>query len=253
MPRPAKPAVPPPPLRSNPESFSARMEASLLFWEIFATYLDELGQFAEAQASAALAAAAGGDLPPLTGQAGRFLRVKTDGGGVEFKKAMALADSADGSDLALTSAGRTFLAAETAAAQRSAMGAAALASPAFTGTPTAPTQAADNNSTRLATTAFVQAVVLAAIEAARFGIGQSWQTPTRSTNVSYQNSTGRTITVAITLGDTEKQVEVSADNATWVVVGKTGNGLGLWNTITFPVPPGHYYRTNHFNIWREFA
>ncbi|WP_444668418.1 hypothetical protein [Cereibacter changlensis] len=249
MPRPAKPAVPPPPLRSNPESFSARMEASLLFWEIFASYLDELGQFAEAQASAALAAAAGGDLPPLTGQAGRFLRVKTDGSGVEFRKALALADSADGSDLALTSAGRALLAAETAAAQRSAMGAAPLASPAFTGTPTAPTQAVDNNSTRLATTAFVQA----AVEAARFGIGQSWQAPTRSTNVSYQNSTGRTITVAITLGDTEKQVEVSADNATWVVVGKTGASITPWNTVTFPVPPGHYYRTNHFNIWREFA
>jgi len=33
------------------------------------------------------------------------------------------------------------------------------ASPAFTGNPTAPTQAAGNNSTRLATTAFVQTAV----------------------------------------------------------------------------------------------
>lgn len=38
---------------------------------------------------------------------------------------------------------------------------APLASPAFTGTPTAPTQAAGNNSTRLATTAFVAAAVAA--------------------------------------------------------------------------------------------
>ena len=36
---------------------------------------------------------------------------------------------------------------------------AALASPAFTGTPTAPTQAPGNNTTRLATTAFVQAAI----------------------------------------------------------------------------------------------
>ena len=41
------------------------------------------------------------------------------------------------------------------AAFRSAINAAPLASPAFTGNPTAPTQAAGNNSTRLATTAFV--------------------------------------------------------------------------------------------------
>jgi len=39
---------------------------------------------------------------------------------------------------------------------RTSIGAAALASPAFTGTPTAPTQGAGNNTTRLATTAFVQ-------------------------------------------------------------------------------------------------
>lgn len=41
------------------------------------------------------------------------------------------------------------------AAWRTALGAAPLASPAFTGNPTAPTQSAGNNSTRIATTAFV--------------------------------------------------------------------------------------------------
>lgn len=43
-----------------------------------------------------------------------------------------------------------------AAAWRTALGAAPLASPAFTGNPTAPTQSAGNNSTRIATTAYVQ-------------------------------------------------------------------------------------------------
>ncbi|MGH8908859.1 MAG: hypothetical protein ACRD0K_20790 [Egibacteraceae bacterium] len=42
---------------------------------------------------------------------------------------------------------------------------APLASPALTGNPTAPTQTAGNNSTRLATTAFIQAAVAAAIAA----------------------------------------------------------------------------------------
>lgn len=45
-------------------------------------------------------------------------------------------------------------------------GAAPLASPALTGTPTAPTPATANNSTQLATTAYVQAVVSALIDAA---------------------------------------------------------------------------------------
>ena len=45
-------------------------------------------------------------------------------------------------------------------------GKAPLASPSFTGTPTAPTQAAGNNSTRLATTAFVSAALSALVDAA---------------------------------------------------------------------------------------
>lgn len=43
---------------------------------------------------------------------------------------------------------------------------APLASPAFTGTPTAPTQAAGNNTTRIATTAFVSAAIAALIDGA---------------------------------------------------------------------------------------
>jgi hypothetical protein len=45
------------------------------------------------------------------------------------------------------------------------IGAAALASPALTGSPTAPTQTAGDNSTKVATTAFVAAAVAAAISA----------------------------------------------------------------------------------------
>lgn len=50
-----------------------------------------------------------------------------------------------------------FASATTASAARTAIGAAALASPTFTGTPAAPTAAADTNTTQLATTAFVLA------------------------------------------------------------------------------------------------
>ncbi|MGD9766594.1 MAG: beta strand repeat-containing protein [Pseudolabrys sp.] len=59
----------------------------------------------------------------------------------------------------LTSAARLLLAATDAVGQRAVMGAAPLASPALTGTPTAPTAAAGTNTTQLATTAYVQNAV----------------------------------------------------------------------------------------------
>lgn len=53
----------------------------------------------------------------------------------------------------------TLSTAVTSAITSAVAGLAPLASPAFTGTPTAPTQSAGNNTTRLATTAFVTAAV----------------------------------------------------------------------------------------------
>jgi hypothetical protein len=61
--------------------------------------------------------------------------------------------------LTTTSFGRGLLALADAAAGLTAFGAAPLASPAFTGTPTAPTQSLADNSTKLATTAMVQAAL----------------------------------------------------------------------------------------------
>ncbi len=63
----------------------------------------------------------------------------------------------------LTAFARTLLAAADAAAARTTLAAAPLASPAFTGTPTAPTPATATDSTQVATTAFVKAVVAALV------------------------------------------------------------------------------------------
>lgn len=128
MPKPAMPTVPPPPLRSNPDTFSARLEASLLFWEIFAAYLDAVGDFTGGEAdratAAALAAGAADGLD-LTGQAGRFLAVNASETGQEFRKALALTEGSNNAEVNLTSLGRTLLSLANDAAGRTALGAQA--------------------------------------------------------------------------------------------------------------------------------
>jgi hypothetical protein len=138
MTQPTKPTVPDAPLRSQPSTFSARIENSLVFWPTFATYLDEIGTYTQEQAAAALAAATAGDLPPITGQALNYIRVNAGETGVEFLTPVQV----------LTAIG--------AASTASVALKAPLASPALTGNPTSTTQTAGNNSTRIATTAFVE-------------------------------------------------------------------------------------------------
>lgn len=128
MAKPAKPIVPPPPLRSNPETFSARMEASLLFWKTFADYLDALGDHAEAQADAALAAA-------LAAGAGTGLALKGNGGKVMAVNAGATALeflTASGAGKAIlanaSAAGLALASGADAAAQRATLGLGAVTS-----------------------------------------------------------------------------------------------------------------------------
>lgn len=80
-------------------------------------------------------------------------------------------------------------------------GKAPLASPALTGTPTAPTAPAGNNTTRIATTAFVQAAIGSMPPG--LGDGQTWQdvTASRAWATTYTNTTGRPIMVSITARD----------------------------------------------------
>jgi hypothetical protein len=59
--------------------FSQTADTFAAFQAPFADYLDALAEFVDDRADEALAAALAGDLPPLTGQAGRFLRVNAAG------------------------------------------------------------------------------------------------------------------------------------------------------------------------------
>jgi hypothetical protein len=83
--KPTKPTVPPAPSRSNPGvDFSNKADVFAAFQAPFADYMDEIADFVDEMADDALAAATGGDLPPLTGQAGKVLAVKGDESGAEF-------------------------------------------------------------------------------------------------------------------------------------------------------------------------
>jgi hypothetical protein len=83
--KPTKPTVPPAPSRSNPGvDFSNKADVFAAFQSPFADYMDEIADFVDKMADDALAAATGGDLPPLTGQAGKVLAVKGDESGAEF-------------------------------------------------------------------------------------------------------------------------------------------------------------------------
>lgn len=99
--------------------------------------------------------------------------VAITGGNISGIVDLAIADGGTGAstaDAALnnlggTTAGKALFKAADVAAQMTALGAAPLDSPAFTGNPTAPTQSIGNDSTRIATTAFVHDEVPALLNA----------------------------------------------------------------------------------------
>ncbi len=80
------------------------------------------------------------------------------------------------------------------------------------------------------------------------GNSQTWQSPSRSANTQYQNTTGRTIMVSIDLrhGD----VEVSSNGSSFIRLFVNSQER---SNVSFVVPNGHYYRLVGGTIsnWRE--
>jgi len=165
---------------------------------------------------------------------------------------------------------------------------APLASPALTGTPTAPTAAGGTNTTQLATAAFVQqetpeltqlevenpastvfgqvsgerlsqaGVVIFAANEQQIGVGQTWQDvgASRSVNTVYQNTTGRPIFMHVWAGATSSDtlLQASSDNSTWVTVGTPFNDGGTRRSAMYAlIPPDHYYRQLNGSLsgWSE--
>jgi len=161
---------------------------------------------------------------------------------------------------------------------------APLASPALTGTPTAPTAAGGTNTTQLATAAFVQqetpeltqlevenpastvfgqvsgerlsqaGVVSFTAQEQQIGVGQTWQLVTRSVNVWYQNTTGKPIGV-FGRGSISSPVvwDVGPSTTDFIVIdmsdGDSGDSADYGWII---VPVDHYYRnTATWNSARE--
>lgn len=72
------------------------------------------------------------------------------------------------------------------------------------------------------------------------GYSQTWQAVSRTSGVSYQNTTGKPIQVSIGANNTAVTFQVSTDNSSWVTLGTTGTNVP---SIFFAViPNGHYYR-----------
>lgn len=243
--KPTKPTVPAPPLRSNPDTFSARMEASLLFWQTFAQYLDDVGDYSAAQASAALAAAlaAGAGIGlDLTGNGGKVLAVNAGASELEFlptsdhgKQVLALA----------TGAGLALVSDEDAAAQRETLGLgdlATLSAADFYKGDAAWAAGVDPGQATISP-AQLLAAYIAHRNASALGWGQTWQdvSASRAAIVVYQNTSPRPIYAHVATGSNNRRFEISADNVTWHDVGGYLNGYVIDGAI---VPVGYYYRVN---------
>ena len=114
-----------------------------------------------------------------------------------------------------------------------------LASPALTGTPTAPTAAVATDSTQIATTEFVKDAGL--------GWNQTWQnvTGSRSVGTEYTNSTGKPIAVSVwgnVANSNRLELQVNDGGgfvtASYAVTGAVNNTA----TVSAIVPAGHTYR-----------
>ncbi len=108
-------------------------------------------------------------------------------------------------------------------------GAAALASPALTGNPTAPTQSAGNNSTRLATTAYVDAAVIA-MAGAPFDIGLYIEgVMTNGENV-LRYVFNRAMTLPVSLTGSHASANTASTGTVSFTLKNNGSSIG---TITF--------------------
>lgn len=101
----------------------------------------------------------------------------------------------------------------------------------------------------LTTRGVIDTEIAAQVAASAIGIGQTWQdvTGSRVENTSYQNLTGKPITVALEISSSAGdagEFQVSTDDTTWVTVHSFDNDASDKDNSTTIIPPSHYYRQN---------
>ena len=88
--------------------------------------------------------------------------------------------------------------------------------------------------------------VTTVVNNASLGVGQTWQSVTRTAGVDYQNTTGKPIMVSARVGSsaTGATAYVGVTTGSYVSIGRIAdtNTPTENDTITFIVPPNHYYR-----------
>ena len=109
---------------------------------------------------------------------------------------------------------------------------------------------AGGSATRGATQQSIKAYVDAGT-ATQIGVGQTWQTVSRSAGVSYQNTTGKPIMVA-TMFQGSNSFQVSTDNSSWFTLDQSLNAIDESHCQVI-VPNNHYYKVTGGNIrlWKE--
>ena len=109
---------------------------------------------------------------------------------------------------------------------------------------------AGGSATRGATQQSIKAYVDAGT-ATQIGVGQTWQVVSRSSGVSYQNTTGQPIMVA-TMFQSSNSFQVSTDNSSWVTLDQSLNAIDESHCQVI-IPNNHYYKVTGGNIrlWAE--
>jgi len=189
-------------------AFDAKAFPALASLNPFGVSLEAIGAATVTNADAALAAALGGDLPAITGQALKLLRVNAGETAAEFidPATVVLAEAPELSQVQVENPASTVFG-QVSGERLSQAG-----------------------------------VVSFTAQEQQIGVGQTWQDVfgSRVVGTSYQNTTGKPIMVAIemTTTATGESLQVSVDNSTWINIGR-GSNAGNYYGIA---PPSWYYR-----------
>ena len=95
----------------------------------------------------------------------------------------------------------------------------------------------------LVSPAKVKAAIDALSASNTLGVGQSWQSVSRSANTTYQNTTGKPIQVSVGWAlSNVAEFKVSSDNSSWVTLSYTAYSSDYHDVMNAIIPNNHYYK-----------